>query len=237
MFWFDSPYYHILYKNRNDEEALLFLENIVQYLNPKSGSKFLDVACGRGRYAMLLNKMGYDVTGIDTSKSSIDMASRYSNDSLHFKVHDMRKTVDLNYFDYVVNFFTSFGFFETFEEHQHALQAIASNLKTKGKLILDFLNVDKTIKHLVPHETKEVENIKFCINRKIENDFIIKEISFEKEDKSFYFTEKLKILTQKTFLKLFYATNLHVESIFGNYKLDTYDKDSSDRMIFIVTKC
>ena len=33
--WFDSSYYHILYKNRDKKEAEFFIENLVQHLNLK----------------------------------------------------------------------------------------------------------------------------------------------------------------------------------------------------------
>ncbi|NQX98132.1 MAG: hypothetical protein HRT73_09675, partial [Flavobacteriales bacterium] len=32
--WFDSPYYHILYKNRDDKEAKDFISNLINYLKP-----------------------------------------------------------------------------------------------------------------------------------------------------------------------------------------------------------
>ena len=31
--WFDTKYYHILYKERNDEEAQLLMDNLTHYLN------------------------------------------------------------------------------------------------------------------------------------------------------------------------------------------------------------
>ena len=37
--WFDSPYYHTLYKNRDEKEAELFIDNLVKYLGLKKGQK------------------------------------------------------------------------------------------------------------------------------------------------------------------------------------------------------
>ena len=48
--WFDSPYYHILYKNRDDKEAGLFMKNLTSFLNLSTSSKILDLACGKGRH-------------------------------------------------------------------------------------------------------------------------------------------------------------------------------------------
>jgi cyclopropane fatty-acyl-phospholipid synthase-like methyltransferase len=49
--WFDSPYYHILYKYRDDSEANGFIDHLLEALNPRPGARILDLACGRGRYS------------------------------------------------------------------------------------------------------------------------------------------------------------------------------------------
>ena len=72
--WFDTPFYHILYKDRDYDEAQLFIENITHYLNLPEQAKVLDLACGRGRHSIFLNKLGYDVIGTDLSNNSIEYA-------------------------------------------------------------------------------------------------------------------------------------------------------------------
>ena len=56
--WFDSPFYHQLYKDRDNEEAARFITNLVEYLNPANSARFLDLACGKGRHCLQLNKLG-----------------------------------------------------------------------------------------------------------------------------------------------------------------------------------
>ena len=87
--WFNSKYYHILYKNRDTSEAIFFLKNIINQLKFKDG-KILDVACGKGRHAKYFNELGYEVIGTDLSQKSIEFAKNYSNEKLDFFVHDMR---------------------------------------------------------------------------------------------------------------------------------------------------
>jgi 2-polyprenyl-3-methyl-5-hydroxy-6-metoxy-1,4-benzoquinol methylase len=79
--WFGSPYYKILYQNRDEFEAQEFVEKLLTYLNPAKGCKMLDIACGEGRFARQLAEHGYDVTGIDISKESI--RARYAAAILH----------------------------------------------------------------------------------------------------------------------------------------------------------
>lgn len=66
--WFDSSYYHTLYKNRDFTEAELFIDKLIQLLQPSKANRFLDLGCGKGRHSIYLNKKGYDVTGIDLSE-------------------------------------------------------------------------------------------------------------------------------------------------------------------------
>ena len=54
--WFDSPYYHILYKNRNEKEAKSFIDNLINYLQIPNKSKVLDIACGKEDILSILIK-------------------------------------------------------------------------------------------------------------------------------------------------------------------------------------
>ena len=68
--WFDTPYYHILYKHRDFKEAEDFIKNLVSYLNIDTDDSILDLACGKGRHSIFLNTLGYNVTGLDLSKNN-----------------------------------------------------------------------------------------------------------------------------------------------------------------------
>ena len=54
--WFDSPYYHVLYKNRDKNEANVFIQNLVNWLKLDKSSTVLDLGCGKGRHAIELKK-------------------------------------------------------------------------------------------------------------------------------------------------------------------------------------
>ena len=108
--WFDTPYYHILYKDRDYSEARGFMDNLTDYLNIPECGKILDLACGKGRHSVYLNTLGYHVTGVDLSEQSITHAKQFENENLKFDVHDMSKAYP-DTFDAVFNLFTSFGYF------------------------------------------------------------------------------------------------------------------------------
>lgn len=234
--WFNSSYYHILYKHRNCDEAELFIDNLMNFLQPKKETQFLDLACGKGRHAIYLNKKGFSVTGIDLAAESIAEASKFENQNLSFFVHDMRKVFRINYFDYVLNLFTSFGYFENEKDDFATINAICKTLKPNGIFVFDFFNVQKVIANLVDTETKTIDNIEFRITRYIENNFIIKNILVTDDGKQFSFQERVKALTINDFEKYFAASKLKIVHLFGNYQLGKYDEYDSDRLILIAKK-
>ena len=234
--WFDSPYYHLLYKNRDDKEAELFIDNLIALLHIQPGQKILDLPCGKGRHSVYFNKKGFEVTGLDLSPHNIEYASRFANDTLHFYVHDIRFPYVSEQFDYVANLFTSFGYFELEQENINSMKTLAEALKPGGILALDFMNTPEVIKDLRPEELIQRDFISFCIHRRLDKGFVIKDILFEDKGQKFHFEEKVKAITKDEFMNIFACAGLQVKYLFGNYKLESYNPETSDRMIFILVK-
>jgi SAM-dependent methyltransferase len=231
--WFDTPYYHILYKDRDYEEAQLFMDNITNYLNLPDDAKILDLACGKGRHSVYLNQLGYDVTGADLSENSIAEAKKYENDKLHFVVHDMREPFNEK-FDAIFNLFTSFGYFENDNDNLRTLKAICESLTEYGFAVIDFMNVYNVIKNLVPEEVKTSDGIDFHIKRYVKDGHIFKEIDFEDKGEKFHFTERVQALTLEDFESMLEQTDIHLLDIFGDYKLRKFFKEDSERLIMII---
>ena len=233
--WFNSSYYHILYKHRDQEEARLFINKLVRYFRFSPEDQILDLACGKGRHSIYLNQLGYEVTGIDLSKENIRAARRFENHRLHFDVHDMRRVYEKQQFDYVLNLFTSFGYFESDAENQQAVCAAAKALKPEGKLLIDFLIPFHVLNNLVAEDDKEVEGIHFYINRHLnEEGFIVKDIRFADDGQQFHFQERVKAITYDQFLRYFKKAGLELMQTFGNYALEPYVEKESERMIFVL---
>jgi SAM-dependent methyltransferase len=234
--WFNTPYYHLLYKDRNHLEAQHFLSNLLQKLNPTSNSKFLDVACGKGRHSVYINQQGFTVFGIDLSSESITYAQQFENDNLHFAIHDMRLDFQENSYDYVLNLFTSFGYFEKDEDNQKAINSMANNLQVGGKVIIDFMNAKKVISNLVFDEIKKTENIDFHIQRKTEDGYIIKDIRFQNKGEEFHFQERVQVLCLSDFSKYLQNAGLKVINLWGDYELNDFDVINSNRLIIVAQK-
>ena len=235
--WFNTGYYHILYKHRDYEEAAEFIDNLARFYNIPSGAKVLDLACGKGRHAIYLNKKGFDVTGVDLSSNNITHAKSFSNDTLRFDIHDMRDVYHENDFDYIFNLFTSFGYFDTKAENLAVIDATVASLKSGGLFILDFLNPYVVVNKLVKSEEKTIEDIHFKISREYTyDDYIKKTIHIEDRGQHLEYYEKVKAIRRKEFLAHFEKQNLEVVDLFGDYHLTPYESGVSDRLIFVIRK-
>ncbi len=234
--WFDSEYYHKLYINRDYEEAEQFITNLITNLKLDLKSNILDLACGKGRHSIFLNKIGFKTMGVDLSPKSIAFAKKFNNANLRFEVRDMRESFCEDQFHAIFNLFTSFGYFESKTENIKVLKAIESMLKKNGVFVIDFMNTNKVISNLVNEETKFIDQINFRLKRAYENGNIVKTIDFTDKEKDFHFTEKVQALFPEDFQSLISQTNLKIDSIFGDYNLNPFDREVSDRLIIVGRK-
>lgn len=236
--WFNSPYYHQLYFNRDEKEAAAFIDQLIGYLKPAPGATMLDVACGKGRHSIHLSEKGFDVTGIDLSEDSIDEALQSETPTLHFYRHDMRLPFWINYYDYGFNFFTSFGYFKTRREHDNAIRTIAQAIKPGGLFVMDYLNVHYAEDHLIHKFEKEIDGINFFITKWFDETHFYKKIVIEDEslDAPMEFTEKVAKFTLGDFTEMFAYQGLQLQEVFGDYSFCNYDVKKSPRMIMIAKK-
>lgn len=232
-YWFNSPYYHLLYQNRSDKEAEKFIRKICSILSIPKGSHILDLACGRGRHSKVLNNIGYKVTGIDLSKESIKYAKQFTCKNLEFHTHDMRLPFNHNYFDCIMNLFTSIGYFSNPKDNEEVIKSCKIGLKQNGTLIIDFLNSNKVISQLIKYETKTIDNVKFKIFRKIENNEIVKDISIIDKENSFNYQERVTALTLSDFKGYFRDSSLNLIHLFGDYDLSNFEEKTSNRLIMV----
>lgn len=70
MPWYEESFgedYLIVYRHRNRSKAEREIRSAVEWLHLKPGSEVLDLCCGTGRHSIVLEKIGFKVTGVDLS--------------------------------------------------------------------------------------------------------------------------------------------------------------------------
>jgi 2-polyprenyl-3-methyl-5-hydroxy-6-metoxy-1,4-benzoquinol methylase len=234
--WFDTTYYHTLYKHRNDEEAAQFIARIVGELPIQPGAQVLDLACGKGRHSITLNKLGFNVLGVDLAANSIEKAQVFKNESLQFAVHDMREIITNQKFAAIFNLFTSFGYFDSIDDNSKVIQAMHAMLEDEGLLIIDFMNATKVINQLVLQETQTIDGLTFEITRNYDGTHIFKRIQFNDQGKAFDFTERVQALKIADFSQLLVNNGFEIMRAFGDFKLNDYQENDSDRLLIIAKK-
>lgn len=243
--WFDTPYYHILYKDRDFREAEHFISLLINDLKIKKDTTIIDLACGKGRHSVYLNQLGYNVLGLDLSKESISQNKKLETDNsaenfLKFAVHDMRNEiypeVSAEKVEGVFNLFTSFGYFDDEIEDKKIFKSVSNVLKDEGYFVLDFLNAKWVKNTLVPKAEIKKEDILFHITKRIENQFVIKDIRFHDQGKDFHFFEKVKLHTLETIGNHAEEFGFERVKIYGDYNLGAFDPESSPRCINIFKK-
>jgi cyclopropane fatty-acyl-phospholipid synthase-like methyltransferase len=234
--WFNSKYYHILYKSRNKNEANDFIKNIISNLSLNSNETVLDLGCGNGRHSISLSEHFKLVDGIDISSENITLAKKNKIENLKFFISDMRNFDTKTKYGYIFNLFTSFGYFKKNEDNINVLKKCNNHLKKDGLLFIDFLNSEKikmTINGL--KETINFDGIKFNIHKKIVDNYVVKTIEIIDGDLTFNFQEKVQLFKIEDFKEMLGISGFELLSSFGDYQMNPYDLNSN-RLILCAKK-
>jgi len=166
MEWWEDIYnrdiYFRLYETEDIESVAEETEGIIKLLKPQPQAKILDLCCGYGRHSIELAKKGFKVVGVDISEKQIQHAikrAKESNIDVVFQIKDARKLDFNEEFDFVINMFLSFGYFENQEEDKDVLKSVFKALKPGGKFLMDFWNAEKAIRDLKPIVTEKIKDI------------------------------------------------------------------------------
>jgi SAM-dependent methyltransferase len=234
--WFDSDAYELVYRQRGLDDARRLIDLIEQTAGPEPGSTILDVACGRGRHAILLAQRGYRVSGVDLAPNAIRTARQRaarSDVEIDFHVADMRDLPFDEEFDGVVNLFTSFGYFDDDDQHRLAIRQMAAALRPGGWLVQDFLNARHAVDNLVPEDERALEPAtsggptllrqRRWVHDGPDGRRLKKRIELcctdhpAGEPDTFVFTESVRLLERADFEAMYADAGLRTEAIFGDY--------------------
>lgn len=230
--WFNTPYYHDLYRNRNDIEAMQWMDRITSLIALKKDQPILDVCCGNGRHALHLEKAGFMSYGIDISPSNIAMAQGNSQFPERWRVGDARQFNWGFSFQLVTNLFTSFGYFDNLADHQNMMSQMLRHVAEEGYFIFDFLNASRVIRDLIQEETHQGNLADYHIHRIVENGRIFKNIRFTIDGIEKHYQESVFLFEPEPLMKWIVDEGFEVQYHLGDYHANAYHQDSP-RCIFV----
>jgi SAM-dependent methyltransferase len=211
--WFGEDYL-ALYPHRDQADAEKVIALIERTIPWQTGMRVLDIASGPGRHAVSLEAHGVNPIGVDLSMTLLRRAQVVTSSPLVRA--DMRalpfrdESCDL-----VLNLFTSFGYFDTDEEHSAVLDGMIATLRPGGWLALDFLQSDLVRRTLVPEDRAMMGDQAVLIRRRISADdrYVVKEIH---AGDGRIFEERVRLFTP-TELENMLSSGLEILARFGDY--------------------
>ena len=120
------------------------LEAMISYLAVRANTRLLDLACGRGWLTIPLAQRGFQVTGLDLSKTLLSRAEYAANQEgvqIEWIRGDMRDLPDewAESYESVTLTLSEFGCFDDNSDNQSVLEEVARVLKSGGRFLLDIV--------------------------------------------------------------------------------------------------
>lgn len=215
--WFGEEY-HALYPHRDADDARRAIALVRRIAPWRPGDRVLDLACGPGRHAAELERLGARVVGFDLSRAMLRRARERTGPRTVLVRGDMRALpFRPGSFSVAINLFTSFGYFREDAEHRLVLGQVAAALAPGGRFVLDYLNADQVRRSLNTSEERGAGESAVRITRRIGPDgrFVIKEIELRDEGRSFQ--ERVRLYSADELAALLAEAGFTVEARFGDY--------------------
>ena len=124
--------------SRKQESILKTIEFILS--KSKLESRLLDLGCGPGLYTSLFKDKGYDVTGIDFNKASIEYATGKRKD-VNYILGDYINEYPNGNYDTIVMIYCDFGTYSN-QDRDKLLKNIYKSLDNEGVFIFDIFTED-----------------------------------------------------------------------------------------------
>ncbi|MFW9779707.1 MAG: class I SAM-dependent methyltransferase [Candidatus Heimdallarchaeota archaeon] len=165
----------VMFIPRQWELAPEQVDQILSLLDIQTPCQVLDLCCGPGRHSLELGRRGFQVTGIDRTKSYLDEAIKRAKEeslSIEFIQADMREFVKPNSFDLVLNLSTSFSYFRDPKEDEQVLKNVYTSLKPGGKFLMEMMGKEVLARIFKEREWREYEpGVFWLVERKATKDW------------------------------------------------------------------
>ena len=219
-----AKYYDKFYQNKNYEKEVEFIKKII-----KKEDKIIDIGCGTGIHASLLEEDGFNIDGLDISKEMLELAkTRIKGNLYNQDILDMNIN---NKYDVIISMFAVLNHLTDLEELKRALINLKKILQADGKIIIDLHNPQSS-----GQKTDSYNNFtrtmrwKYDKNTKIEKS----EIVFEINNNTFVDSHVFRIFTIDEVVKTCKEIGLTIVGIYENYDIKKIGNNLSKNLQFLI---
>jgi len=219
--WFNEDYLEV-YGHRDAADARRAVMLAEREVVLRAGDRVLDLCCGNGRHSLELARRGYRVVALDLSYALLRSGAKEAREEglpVWFVQADARRVALQREFDAVLNFFTSFGYFEADADNALVLENIASILREGGRFLIDFLNADHVRENLVPTTEFQVGSATVHEERKIDavRNTVTKTITISRNGAEKRYSERVRLYSERDLRRMIELCGLRVTKTFGDY--------------------
>ncbi|MCJ7811234.1 MAG: methyltransferase domain-containing protein, partial [Dehalococcoidia bacterium] len=164
----------VLFTARRWEETPREVEAMVSLLGLSPGARVLDLCCGVGRHSLEFARRGFQVMGVDRTATYLQEARRRAAEQdlqVEFSREDMRTFVRPWAFDAVINYCTSFGYFESEENDRRVLAYAHRSLGASGVLLMEMMGKEILARVFSERGWREEDGMPILEDRKLTPDW------------------------------------------------------------------
>jgi SAM-dependent methyltransferase len=154
-----AQYYDTIYAEKPYAKEAAYVAACIKRNEKINSNNLLELACGTGRHALELEKLGYKILATDYSRDLLAVAkekARASGSSVEFKFRDMRNLeLSKSDFDCVYCLFDSIGYVQTNEALLEVFKGAHSHLRSGGLFVVEFWHAAAMLRKYEPRRERQ----------------------------------------------------------------------------------
>ncbi|MDD3340627.1 MAG: class I SAM-dependent methyltransferase [Bacilli bacterium] len=222
-----AKYYDMFYENKNYEKEVNFLRSFIE-----EEHSVLDVGCGTGKHASLLEKAGIkNIDGVNLNKQMLEIARTKMHGNL-YQQSVLALSLPKKY-TFMISMFAVMNHLKDMEEFKTALLHMKKHLLPKGRMLIDLHNPKSSGEKVDYFQSiKRTMIWNYDKEAKIENSKIV----FEIGDKTYEDSHVFRIFSIEEVRQCCAETGIKVIGIFEDYSIDKIGTTESKNLQFLLEK-
>lgn len=216
--------YDKFYLKKDYKKEVEFLKNFI-----KKDDNIIDIGCGTGIHASILENDGYKVDGLDLNKEMLSIAKTRLNSNLYNQnILDIK--IDKKY-NVIISMFAVINHLKNINELEKALINLKNILETNGVIIIDLHNPNCSgSKEDVYENIKRTMTWNYDESKRIEKT----EIIFEIDNLKYKDNHIFKIFSIEEVKEICGKVGLNVIAVYENYDVEKIGNEHSKNLQFLI---